>query len=64
MSSVVNVLFCALLYDYNTYGIDFSQNEQLPGGDIVPSDELVMEIFKSKFQLLGDRVRAICGNLS
>ena len=45
MSSVVNVLFCALLYDYNTYGIDFSQNEQLPGGDIVPSDELVMEIF-------------------
>ena len=37
------------------YGIEIPQNEQVPGGDVLPSDELVMEIFGNKFQLLGDR---------
>ena len=37
------------------YGVEIPQNEQVPGRDVLPSDELVIEIFGNKFQLLGDR---------
>ena len=37
------------------YGIDIPQNEQVPGGEVLPSDAIVMEFFGNKFQLLGER---------